>query len=372
MGETKAKLLDQQRAVEAAEIAIWRDKFLAAALGSEATSCIGQMLVAHKQAYDKALDRQQKARHSLLKAHKEASVALEATFRIAVWQLRNTTKKQAAMQEAAMQAAGPSPDTHAEGRSDVEDAKSSARTASVDLPPPGAAERGRPGTPVAPTAAGSIGEGLRHEGTSVWSADDGLTAWAWYNQKQVVLRALTELQPRGMSSTVLLRPLLEHVGEWGGSAFRQRLQWVLQVGEIMRRDESDPSRDDAACEIYELLNHTVVPAGFQMEVVFQTLLDNAASCRADLEPAFVAFLGTAACSELMKSLRSLSSGNAELDCVRGMAELCDVPLTNISRYGLLGTLDRLSIRQAVSVVDVTVPGLPLVFVNEVCPLGLGG
>ena len=344
VGETKSKLLEQQRSVEQKEVSRWREKFLAAALGSEATSCIGQMLVAHKQAYDKALDRQQKQRHALVKTHKEASVALEATFRIAVWQLRNTTKKQAAMQAAGL--VQPSAEAEAKGRAD---AKATARNTAA-----------QPGT----NEQGAITAEDRPNDASAWSCDDGLTAWAWYNQGQTVLRALTELQPRGMSGTQLLKPLLSHVEQWGGAVAKQRLQWVLQVGEVMRLDDGGRGKDDAACELYELLNHTIVPAEFNMEVVFETLLENCATCRTDIEPAFISFLGTVGCSELMASLRTLSSGDSELDEVRGMPELRDVPLTNIKKEGLVGTLDQIQIRQAVSVVDVTVPGLPLVYVNE--------
>ena len=54
-------------AVEREEVERWREEFLNAALGSEPTSCIGQMLVAHKLAYDKTIDRQRKQRHELVR-----------------------------------------------------------------------------------------------------------------------------------------------------------------------------------------------------------------------------------------------------------------------------------------------------------------
>lgn len=73
VNETKAKLLAQKRAVEQREVSHWREKFLVAALGSEPTSCIGQMLLAHKQAHEKAIDRQSKQRHALLKTQKEVT-----------------------------------------------------------------------------------------------------------------------------------------------------------------------------------------------------------------------------------------------------------------------------------------------------------
>ena len=64
----------------------------------------------------------------------------------------------------------------------------------------------------------------------------------------------------------------------------------MGLPQVLKREKGQ-ERDEAACELYELLNHTVVPTGFDMQHVYDSLLDNANECREAMEPVFIAFLG---------------------------------------------------------------------------------
>ena len=95
VSEKRAKLLASIQELERDEVSRWREGFLSAALGREPTSSIGQILAAHKFAYDKVCDRHRKRRHEFQRAQKEACVALEASLRVEVWRLQDSVKKQA-------------------------------------------------------------------------------------------------------------------------------------------------------------------------------------------------------------------------------------------------------------------------------------
>eukprot|EP00966_Prymnesium_polylepis_P250698 5797033-Prymnesium_polylepis.1 len=92
-GDIRSKLVAQQHQLERDEVGKWREALLTASLGSEPSSYIGKMLIAHKTAYQNALDRQRKQRHAFDQAQAEKRTALEATFRVAVWRLKMATKK---------------------------------------------------------------------------------------------------------------------------------------------------------------------------------------------------------------------------------------------------------------------------------------
>ena len=101
--------------------------------------------------------------------------------------------------------------------------------------------------------------------TSDWSTDDGLTAWVWCSQIEAVLTELTGLG-NAVTSTdgpLLLAPLLEHVAELAGERSFRRLSWLLDLADAVQLKGA--AREKAVCEVYELLNDTVVPAGFDMD-----------------------------------------------------------------------------------------------------------
>jgi hypothetical protein len=104
-----------------------------------------------------------------------------------------------------------------------------------------------------------------------------------------------------------------------------------------------------------------------MTTVHETLRANADECLEAIAPAFVALLGTPACSLFMRQLReagevisSPTNKHHEL-----WHHLSTVPLTDVQSDGFIATLRKLSLREAVCVVDVNEPGLPMIFVNEV-------
>ena len=99
-----------------------------------------------------------------------------------------------------------------------------------------------------------------------WSCDDGLTACTWMHQLQPVLHQLTLLggQP---SRRPLLAPLLAFVSTFGGEALQQRFVRVLEVNEVMALSDRK-EQDEAACELYELLNHTVIPTTIDKQIVY--------------------------------------------------------------------------------------------------------
>ena len=136
----------------------------------------------------------------------------------------------------------------------------------------------------------------------LWTCDDGLTAWAWLDRLPSVLRSLTLLGTLGCvdePDVRLLAPLLAHVGATAGRAMQQRLQvcatwrpphgfrllptlrfvrfvpeqWVLERSDVLKLHDA-PRRDEAACELYELLNQTVVPAEYDMGLVYAALERN--------------------------------------------------------------------------------------------------
>ena len=296
----------------------------------------------------------------------QASVAQEATFRIAVWRLRDSSKKQAATAtlESSRAGVGASANDGAlfdDAAFSLNALQSSNGLAVAITSVRGDARSGsssnkdatRPSA-ASPSNTSSTTEHVAQVG-SHWSCDDGLSAWAWLSQLQSVLTALTDLgtRPRkGVADSKVLQPLLDHVANWGGETARKRVAWILQLSEVLRLPDG-PSKHEAACELYELLNHTVVPNGYDLLLVYTALQENARECRQAIEPAFVSFLGTRGCSELMKSLRELPA-----------AQLANIPLTTTKNDGLISTLDELSVNEAISLVDVTMPGLPLIFVNE--------
>ena len=112
-------------------------------------------------------------------------------------------------------------------------------------------------------------------------------------------------------------------------------------------------------ELYELLNNTVVSSGFDMPELYESLAAIADECRNAIEGPFVAFLGTPRCSQLFKRLREAKS-YLKGPHLKGPR----LPLTDVKGIGLVGTMAAYPVEQAVSLVDVMVPGLPLVYVNE--------
>ena len=354
VSKTKARLQQQQKVLEREEVEKWRVELLSAALGPEPTSCIGQMLSAHKFSYDKAVDRQLKQRHEFIKAQEEARKALEASFRVAVW----SAKKQAAaafeaehaeLQESPPSSPLPVPDIVAlwkgKTKRDSTGMKHISRDVETKVPATGA-ER---------------------------SCDDGLTAWIWMNNLQEVLLKLTSLEgsAKGEGTNTegprLLDPLLSHIASTGGAALEQRLKHALEINRVARM--TDPrEQEEAACGLYELLNQTIVPANFDMETMHISLAANAAQIRREIEPAFVSFLGTPGCSALIQSLRELAESFRHERRLQGRPSFDDgeqlVPLTNVKVDGLIKTLEKHEIAQSVSVVDLNVPGLPLMYVND--------
>ena len=166
----------------------------------------------------------------------------------------------------------------------------------------------------------------------------------------------------------LLEPLLEHVQSLGGESVRQRLSWVLDVSDMMRLTDRQ-EKEEFACELYELLNHSVLPEGFAMEDIYRGLQENVVSFCEEIEPAFVDFLGTPGCSKLMYNLRAhnpwLAAPSAGLGAPSApLSAPPPVPITNVEKDGLVATLHRLELSQALSVVDRSVAGLPLVYVND--------
>jgi PAS domain S-box-containing protein len=141
---------------------------------------------------------------------------------------------------------------------------------------------------------------------------------------------------------------------------------------------------------YELLNHTVVPAGFDTSLLHTALSANAEQCRRAIEPAFVAFLGTPGCSTSMHTLRELltsethssadrkrrawvtpgdrsAAGDAwlwSLQASQSGERAPSVPLTNVKVTGLIKTLMAHNFKQAIAVADLSVAGTPLAYVND--------
>ena len=130
---------------------------------------------------------------------------------------------------------------------------------------------------------------------------------------------------------------------------------MLDVNDTMRLTDGQ-ERKEAACELYELLNHCVLLEDCDIEEVYMGLQQSSISVCEEIEPAFVTFLGTAGCSKLMHNLCKYNSWTAS-----GPNSL---PLTNVEKDGLIATLDQLQLSQALSVVDRHVAGLPLVYVNS--------
>lgn len=173
-------------------------------------------------------------------------------------------------------------------------------------------------------------------------------------------------RPGGPRAPKLLEPLLEHVRNWGGDAIRQRLSWVLDVSDIMRLSDRQ-EKEELACELYELLNHSVLPEGFAIEEIYHGLRQNVISFCEEIEPCFVDFLGTPGCSKLMYNLRAHNPWVGAPPAGSSAAPLGPpppVPLTDVERDGLVATLHRLELSQALTVVDRSVAGLPLLYVND--------
>ena len=153
----------------------------------------------------------------------------------------------------------------------------------------------------------------------------------------------------------LLEPLLEHVESCGGMVARQRLSWVLDVNDMLHLTDRQ-EKEEAACELYELLNHCVLLEDYDIKEVYTGLQQSSISVCEEIESAFVSFLGTPSCSKLMHNLRKYNSYVA-----LGPDAL---PLTDVKKDGLIATLDKLQLSQALSVVDRQIAGLPLVYVNR--------
>ena len=165
----------------------------------------------------------------------------------------------------------------------------------------------------------------------------------------------------------LLEPLLEHVQSVVGDAVRQRLSWVLDVSDMMRMTDRQ-EKEECACELYELLNHSVLPDRFEMNDIYLGLQQNVISFCEEIEPAFVDFLGTPGCSKLMYNLRAhnpwVATPTDPLAPAAPLSAPPPVPLTNVEKNGLVATLHGLKLSQALSVVDRSVAGLPRVYVND--------
>ena len=346
--KTRAELLQTEATLMEKEVKEWREVFLHAALGSEPTSCIGQILLSHKAAYDKAVDRQRTQRLTFERAQKDAVVALEASFRIAAWRcvatlgfrplvsrgashtrprinciparaprillgarppcgggtrislvrrLQYHGKKQAAelvleakratqslmkMPQSGSYSQGTS--IYSQGTSAATSLVPSTNTTPANLRPMIGPSTVVPATTIpedAPAALltrqssrsvmqndalpGSSSKRRRSTDEPLpWSCDDGLTAWAWTNQLNDVLEALTQLGKLpiagGDETDLMLEPLLAHIATHDGAVAQQRVMWVLELADVLRMTNTQKRMDDDACELYELLNETVVPA----------------------------------------------------------------------------------------------------------------
>ena len=126
-------------------------------------------------------------------------------------------------------------------------------------------------------------------------------------------------------------------------------------------------KEEAACELYELLNNNFLAEGFMFNEVYEGLRQNAISCCEEMESCFISFLGTPGCAQLMDDLRREKpwTDNISVDEVDEADEAAPpIPITDVVRDGLLATLERLDLPQAVSAVDASVAGLPLVHVQR--------
>ena len=391
--ETKRKLIGKYQQVHTSEVDAWRETFLNAALGPEASSMLGQMLQAHQHEYDTTIERQRKKRYALKKQLEEASESMLASNRVSIYHLKESIKKEvdvrfneASQIDAQVSEAGASPLlTRREAAGGA--------SANVSVSAPGSFRGGsslaasqRPverltsrslqgeAVALAPAFSGGVGSRLQTEthGADEPECDDRLMAWVWLGRVQEILLELTKLgnvaDPLRSDGTRILNPLLEHISDVLNEAARRRLAWVLDVHEILEMEVGEV-RHEKACELYELLNRTVVPDDVNKESVYASLMLNADECRKAIEPAFIVFLGTRRCSQLMRALRASGAlggkmGPSASAGRRLKMEGRKLPLTNVRADGLIGTLRKHSIEHAVSVVDVMVAGLPLVYVNS--------
>ena len=95
--EAEAEALEEQ------EVARWQEKFLAVALGGEASSVISQLMASHKVSQDKLNDRQRKAAHQAEKGKARELANLEGGFRVERWKVIEACKKAAIAREEAEQ-----------------------------------------------------------------------------------------------------------------------------------------------------------------------------------------------------------------------------------------------------------------------------
>ena len=95
--EAEAEALEEQ------EVARWQEKFLAVALGGEASSVISQLMASHKVSQDKLNDRQRKAAHQAEKGKARELANLEGGFRVERWKVIEACKKAAIARDQAEQ-----------------------------------------------------------------------------------------------------------------------------------------------------------------------------------------------------------------------------------------------------------------------------
>ena len=205
-----------------------------------------------------------------------------------------------------------------------------------------------------------------------WNYSDGLSAWMWVNNLASVFSALFTMED--MKALDPLRRHIDTVGEEEAEWF----DWLMRISEV-RRMKDEGERKAAAAELYEILNDTSLSSSFDGSLVERELeVAASAFCAGLLHPAFTSILATPRGSKLIANIAryhehgpSHGMGLASLSSLSSLGGggwlKCDqtIPIADVSR----GFLESFSATvehfpQAVSLVDMQVAGLPLLYVNR--------
>ena len=182
-----------------------------------------------------------------------------------------------------------------------------------------------------------------------WCWQHAVTACAWANRLREVLDALLDAK-----DAELVRPLAHHLAEYDRS--NEKVFSALRDIAAMRR-LAPPERGQRAAELYEVLNDEMVPS-FQSEKVEAAVEEGGAKLRDGLlHAAFPAFLSTRGLETMRRLVADEAAAPGSVPAALRVAPPSGDGWLPLLRAGLE------ELPQAVALVDMTRPGLPLAYVN---------